>query len=168
MSEPQVNVVNRNYVWTALEERIFAGDIFAFSVKERIIKSTEPLDNGSVILNEQHIAQPQLTSAILVKIFDNERVQILDEDGVLAIIDRAYFKDFVKVYDKDSAMGISFYGMVMEKMMRDPKTLNEFALKYNIMCTLSKEFLKITKIEDKRGYTKKVVKNRAHANTFSK
>lgn len=169
MNDPKISVVNRNFVWTQLEDKIKVGDVFAFSIKERIIKNAEPGENNSIVVSEQHISQPVLTCAILVQVFDNTRVQIIDEDGVLAIIDREYFKDFIKVYDNDTPNAILFYAMVAEKMCQNAKTMNELALKSNIMCSLSKEFTKtVSRRQTVSKATKKVVKEKAKANIFSK
>ena len=166
---PQITIVNRDHIYTQLEDRISIGDVFAFSIKERIIKNAEPGENSSIVVSEQHISQPVLTCAILVQIFDNLRVQIIDEDGILAIIDREYFKDFIKVYDNDTPNAILFYALVAEKMCQNAKTMNELALKSNIMCSLSKEFTKtISRKQTVSKATKKVVKEKAKANIFSK
>lgn len=165
----EIKVLNRDYIYTQTEDKIKIGDVFAFSIKEKIIKNAEPGENNSIVVSEQHISQIVLTSAILVQIFDDTRVQIIDEDGVLAIIDREYFKDFIKVYDNNTPNAILFYAMVAEKMCQGAKTMNELALKSNIMCSLSKEFTKVvSRKQTVSKATRKFVKEKAKVNIFPK
>jgi hypothetical protein len=169
---PKISVVNRNYIFTQMEDKIAIGDVFGFSIKEKTNRSAEPREDGIIMLSEQNIMQPLLTSAILVKVFDETRIQLIDEDGTLAIIDRNYFKDFIKVYDKESEEGILFYGMVLESVCMTAKSMSEFALKQSIMCSLSKGFLKMVNKEVEmnskiqKTNTKKLVKKKNKTNIF--
>lgn len=173
-NDPKISVVSRDHVFTQMEDKIRIGDVFAFSLKEKSLKSIIPNEDGTIMVNEQYIMQPNLTSAILVKIFDNTRVQLIDEDGVLAIIDRGYFKDFIKVYEKDSTEALLFYGIISEKICMNSKVISEFALKQNILCSLSQKFYKLLVQEEKsekkskmqKTNVKKIVKNKSQANIF--
>jgi hypothetical protein len=143
-------VVDRNYIWTEIEDQIFVGDVIGFSEN----KIEEEKEDVIVI---KHIVkrQPFLMTGILLQIIDKQHIKVITEIGEIVILDLNYFNNLKLIHSQKDSITLYYYLNLCDTMQQYFASKNKYIYRINLLCDVNKEF-KIKYEIEKENTCKKI------------
>ena len=135
-----IKVVETQYLWSKLEDKIVPGDVIAYAITPKFDFEPPTMHGGTIVQSVNTKIQPFLIIGILIRIIDDKRLQILNSDGIMVVIDRTHFSDFSKIHGKDSEEAVALYFAVVEVILAKIKLPFDYGYKVMILCKLSRTF----------------------------
>jgi hypothetical protein len=135
-----INTVNITHLWSKLEDKIVPGDVITYGITPKFDLEPPQVHGQTMVQAATSKVQPFLMTGILTKIIDDKRIQVLNSDGTMVVLDKVHFSDFSKLYDKSEKDALAFYFTVAEMILARIKLPFDYAYKVGILCKLSRAF----------------------------